>query len=52
MPNIFDAIGATAEMCWLFMKHLKKQGFSQKEALVLTQTFLQTTLSPKSKEEN
>lgn len=52
MPNIIVHIKAAAEMCWCFMEHLKKQGFSRKEALALTQTFLQTTLLPKSKEEN
>ena len=51
MPNIIDAIKALGEMCGIFMKHLEKQGFSRKEALVLTQTYLQATVTPKSKEE-
>lgn len=50
--SVVDAIKATAEMCGIFMKHAKEQGFSQKEALALTQTFLQETLKPKPKTKN
>ena len=45
---IIDAIKATGEMCGVFMRHLEKQGFSREEALILTQTFLQETIKPKS----
>lgn len=51
-PNIVDAIKATAEMCGIFMEHLKEQGFSRKEALDLTQVFLGETLRPKQNTKN
>lgn len=49
--GIITALKACAEMCGIFMNHLEKQGFSRKEALTLTQSYLQATLTPKSKEE-
>ena len=49
--NVIDALKATAEMCGIFIAHLQEQGFSRREALTLTQTFLQETIKPKSKEE-
>ena len=52
MSNIVDALGACAEMCGILMDRLTEQGFSRKEALTLTQTYLQTITTPKSKEEN
>ena len=51
MSNIIDALKACAEMCGILMNHLVEQGFSRKEALALTQTYLQTITTPKSKEE-
>ena len=48
MSDFIDAIKAMAEMCGIFYKHLKKQGFSNKEALTLTETYLWATLTPKN----
>lgn len=47
MTELVDAIKTLAEMCGVFYKHLKKQGFANKEALILTQAYLQTTLKPR-----
>lgn len=49
---LVDALKAAAELCGILMHHLTEQGFSRKEALALTQTYLQTLTKPKSKEEN
>lgn len=51
MADVVDAIKAVGEMCGIFMAQLEEQGFSRKEALTLTQTYLQETLRPKSKED-
>lgn len=51
MNNLVTAIGALAEVCGLFQQHLLKQGFSRKEALELTKTYLSTTITPDKKEE-
>ena len=48
MSAVIDAIKAMAEMCGIFHKHLKKQGFSNKEALSLTEAYLWATLTPKN----
>lgn len=52
MSTVIDAIKAVAEMCGIFHKHLKVQGFSNKEALILTEVYLETTLAPKPKANN
>lgn len=51
MNDLVTAIGALAEMCGLFQQHLLKQGFTRKEALELTKTYISTTMTPNTKEE-
>ena len=41
---LINAIGSLAEMSWSFMKELKKQGFTDKQALPLVQEFVHTML--------
>lgn len=51
--NIWESL---ADMCSIFHTRLRKQGFSRREALKLTQTFIKETMNKpnnqKSKEEN
>lgn len=50
MENIFAKL---ADMCSIFHKRLLLDGFSRREALKLTQAFINATLNnTKSKEEN
>lgn len=38
------AIGSLAELCWIFFSGLLKQGFTKKQALELTITFMNNTM--------
>lgn len=52
MREMFETLAA---MCAVFNKNLRKSGFSRREALKLTQTFVEATLNKpttQSKEEN
>lgn len=42
--EVIQAVGVTAEMCWLFYKTSVNNGFSPEQALVLTQTYLSALL--------
>lgn len=42
--EMIEAIGATAEMSWIFYSTAVKQGFNQVDALRLTQTYLSCLL--------
>jgi hypothetical protein len=51
LKELFEQL---ADMCSAFQKRLRINGFSRREALKLTQTFINATLNKpaKSKEEN
>ena len=51
MKELFEHL---ADMCSIFHSRLRLNGFSRREALKLTQTFIEATLNKptKSKEEN
>lgn len=49
MKELFEKL---ADMCSIFHTRLRLDGFSRREALKLTQTFIEVTLNKPSKEEN
>ena len=46
------ALGAMAEMCHEFTRQLVLQGYSRKEAMELTKTYLTAITTPQHKEDN
>lgn len=46
VKQMLTAIGATAECVRQMFVQLKKQGFTEKQAMELTQTWLYTTFRP------
>ena len=52
LDKLLVSIGAIAEMLGLFKRELLKNGFTDKEALVLTNTFLREQMSNNNKEDN
>lgn len=49
LKDLVNAIGSLGEMCGLFRASLLKCGFTREEALELTKTYLQVTLSSANK---
>lgn len=43
--ELLNALGAMSETCGFFMKQLMAQGFTRKEAIQLTQAYLQSTIT-------
>lgn len=46
--KMITTIGAIAEICGIFYRNLLKQGFTQKQALQLTQTYMAISFTPKN----
>lgn len=43
--DLINALGAMGETCGFFMKQLLAQGFTRKEAIQLTQAYLESTIT-------
>ena len=48
MKELIFALNALSELCGVFYKALLKQGFSEKDALALTDTYLGATIATSS----